>query len=48
MSYPKRTSGVKTDVDRDVIREYAASVGLGAVAIVSLDDTWSALRLKPV
>lgn len=46
ITYPKGTSKVKTDVNRDIIREYAQTIGLQAVAMVSIDDTWSALRLK--
>ncbi len=46
VTYPKGTSKVKTDVNRDIIREFAQPVGLQAVAMVSIDDTWSALRLK--
>ena len=46
MACPKGTSGVTTDVNRDTIREYARSVGFQAVAMVSVDGTWSALRLK--
>ena len=46
VTYPKGTSRTKVDVNRDVIREYAQSIGLQAIAIVSIDDTWSALRLK--
>ena len=43
VTYPK---GAKLDVNRDTIREYAATVGLEAVAIFSVDEKWSALRLK--
>ncbi len=46
VSYPKGTSKIKSDVNRDSIREYGQSIGLEAVALVALDDTWSALRLK--
>ncbi|MDO8578743.1 MAG: hypothetical protein Q7R50_06145 [Dehalococcoidales bacterium] len=48
VSYPKGTSKVKADINRDSIREYGQSIGLEAVALVALDDTWSALRLKVV
>jgi len=34
------------DVNRDTIRRYAEGFGYKAVAMVSIDDTWSALRLK--
>ncbi len=46
LTYPKGTSKIKTDINRDTIREYAQSVGLEAVAIFSVDANWAALRLK--
>lgn len=46
VTYPKGTSKLNTDVNRDIIREYAESIGLQAVALVAVDETWSALRLK--
>jgi hypothetical protein len=46
VTYPKGASEMKCDVNRDSIREYAPSVGLEAVAIFSVDENWSALRLK--
>jgi bifunctional DNA-binding transcriptional regulator/antitoxin component of YhaV-PrlF toxin-antitoxin module len=48
VTYPKGTSKVKADVNRDSIREYGQTVGLQAVSLVAIDDTWSALRLKAV
>lgn len=46
VTYPKGTSKIKIDINRDIIREYAKSIKLGSVAMISIDDTWSALRLK--
>ena len=46
VTYPKGSSKVKTDVNRDKIAAYAKTVGLQAVAMISIDDTWSALRVK--
>ena len=48
VTYPKGTSSKKSDINRDSIAEYAASIGLEAVAIVAIDNDWSALRLKVV
>jgi hypothetical protein len=48
VGYRKRASGMAGDVDRDSIAAFAATLGLEAVAIASLDDTWSAERLKTV
>ena len=44
--YPKGTSKAKADINRDTIGAYALSIGLQPVAMVSIDETWSALRLK--
>jgi hypothetical protein len=44
--YPKGASKASVDVNRDVIFEFGKTIGLQAVAIVSVDDKWSALRLK--
>ncbi len=48
LTYPKGTSKVKTDINRDIIREYVEANGFKTVALISVDDTWSALRLKVV
>jgi hypothetical protein len=48
VAYRKGTSKLKTDVNRDTIWRYAKTVGLESVALVSLDDDWSAMRLKLV
>jgi hypothetical protein len=37
---------VKTDIHRDIIREHAESLGMKAVELFSIDETWSSLRLK--
>ncbi len=46
VTYPKGTSKLKTDINRDSIREYSQTIGLEADAIFSVDDDWSALRMK--
>jgi len=46
VAYHKGTSRVKTDINRDSINAYAQSIGLIGVVIISIDDDWSALRLK--
>ena len=48
VSYPKGTSRIKADINRDTINTFAATLGLQGVAMISIDDTWSALRLKVV
>ncbi len=43
---PKGTSKMPADINRDSIWEYAKTIGLTAVAMIAIDDTWSALRVK--
>lgn len=46
-SYPKKSSGIKTDITRDLGWETVYGADYGPVSNVSLDDTWSGLRFKP-
>ena len=45
LAYPKAKQ-LNTDLDRDVIRDLALERGFDTVRQVSIDDVWSALRLK--
>jgi hypothetical protein len=47
VSYPKGKA-MPTDLNRDVVRVTVQQVGLDTVSQVAIDDTWSALRLKPI
>lgn len=47
-AYPKGTSKIKTDINRDILRVTGEEYSITAVTIVSVDDTWSALRFRPV
>jgi hypothetical protein len=47
LAYPKAKQ-LGTDLSRDIIHDYMPSVGLDAVRQVAIDDTWSALRFKPL
>jgi CheY-like chemotaxis protein len=44
--WPKKTSGVRTDVDGNVVRETGLAAGLVDFKICSVDATWSALAFK--
>jgi hypothetical protein len=46
VAYVKGTSKLRSDLHRDTIREYGESIGLTSVAMISIDEDWSALRLK--
>lgn len=48
LSYPKGTSGVATDLKREVMWDAAKPAGLQAVSQIAVDDIWSALRFKIV
>jgi hypothetical protein len=48
ITYPKGAAKIKSDITRDTIWRYAKTVGLDGVAMVAVDDTWSAMRLKLV
>jgi hypothetical protein len=45
VSWPKKSSGVSTDVTEDVIREVALPLGLVDVKVCAVDETWSGLKL---
>ncbi|HEY4673895.1 MAG TPA: hypothetical protein VIH03_06995 [Nitrososphaerales archaeon] len=46
VTYRKGSSKIKSDINRDSIYEYALSVGLQGVAMIVVDENWSALRMK--
>ncbi|MDZ7263600.1 MAG: DUF3052 domain-containing protein [candidate division KSB1 bacterium] len=48
LMYPKGRSKIKADINRDIIASYVRTIGLEGIAMVSIDETWSALRLKIV
>ena len=48
VSYPKKSSKVKTNISRDVGWEIMADNEFRPVTQVSIDETWSALRFRPV
>ena len=47
LMWPKKTSGVATDLTRDTLAAQTLAQGWGPVSNVSIDATWSALRLRP-
>lgn len=46
--YPKGTAKIKTDLNRDRGWDIVTAAGWEGIAIVSIDDTWSALRFRPL
>ena len=45
VAWPKRASGVTTDLTEDVVRELALEAGLVDNKVCAIDATWSGLRL---
>jgi hypothetical protein len=45
VSWPKRSSGVATDVTEDVVRDAALPIGLVDIKVCAVDDVWSGLKL---
>jgi hypothetical protein len=45
VGWPKRASGVETDMTEDIVREVALPLGLVDVKVCAIDETWSGLRL---
>ena len=45
ISWPKKSSGIATDITEDVIREVCLPLGFVDVKVCAVDDTWSGLKL---
>jgi len=45
IAWPKKTSGVSTDMTENVVREVALPTGLVDNKVCAIDEVWSGLRL---
>ena len=45
IAWPKRASGVPTDITEDVVRDVALPRGLVDNKVCAIDETWSGLRV---
>ncbi len=48
IAYPKGTSKLKSNINRDSIRMTVEEFGISTVSAISIDETWSALRFRPI
>jgi hypothetical protein len=48
IAYPKQSAKVKTDLTRDRGWEPITAAGLRPVTQIAIDETWSALRWRPI
>ena len=46
MIWPKKASGVKSDLDGNIVRETGLSAGWVDFKVCSIDQTWSGLAFK--
>ncbi|MCL5985463.1 MAG: DUF3052 domain-containing protein [Actinobacteria bacterium] len=44
ISWPKRKSGIVTDLNENIVREIGLSNGLVDVKVIAVDENWSALK----
>ncbi len=45
VSWPKKSSKIKTDVDEKIIRSHALKTGLVDIKVCAVDEIWSGLKL---
>jgi hypothetical protein len=45
VSWPKKSSGVATDITEDVVRDLALPAGLVDIKVCAVDEVWSGLKL---
>lgn len=45
VSWPKKSSGAKTDITEDTIRDVALPMGFVDIKVCAVDATWSGLKL---
>ena len=44
VSWPKKTSGVQTDLTENIVRDIGLAAGLVDVKVCAVDDVWSGLK----
>lgn len=47
MTYPKGTGKIKTDIHRDTGWDALNQAGFEGIALIAVDETWSAMRFRP-
>lgn len=44
LSWPKKSSGVETELDGNIVRETGLEIGLVDIKVCAVDETWSGLK----
>jgi hypothetical protein len=45
VSWPKKASGISSEITEDTVRDVALPLGLVDIKVCAVDDTWSGLKL---
>ena len=45
VSWPKKASGIRSEITEDTVREIALPLGLVDIKVCAVDDVWSGLKL---
>jgi hypothetical protein len=45
VSWPKKASGIRSEITEDTVREIALPLGLVDIKVCAIDDVWSGLKL---
>jgi hypothetical protein len=48
LAYPKKSSKIESNVTRDTLWESMNPHGFRPVSMISIDKTWSAMRVRPI
>lgn len=48
VAYPKKSSKIKSDLSRDSLQVLLRELNYEGVSLISIDETWSAMRVKPM
>lgn len=48
IAFPKKSGSIQTDLDRDHGWEPVTEAGWKGVRLIAIDETWSAMRVRPV
>ena len=48
ITYPKKTSGMESDLSREAVWQAMEGTGWRPVSQIAIDEVWSALRFRPI
>jgi len=48
LAYPKGTSGVETDINRDILWKMMASYGYKPARMIAINEIWSGMRFSKI